>query len=239
MSPNPKTTLATQLASYQLTWDQKYLLAMLQGIIADNIANDGGDMVRVIYSDIASPLDANLPSNSALSWAMQTMGDQRGVISTIIAHSTTTANLEEIDPDGFVTDKNQVLGLAPPKYYRGKLYIEDDTCTVVPGTNSDAYYTYLVGPGAIGWAPAPLPTDSKASVVTRSEESGNGGGASTHHYRWAKCINFYGFSNLLPGGKGGTALREANLKLATTWDRMITNRNNVRLCALVHNNITM
>lgn len=236
-SSSPRNVLSAQLATYRMTWDQKYLLAMLQGIIADNIANDGGDMVNVIYSDIASPLAANLPSRSAINWAMQTMGDMRNDLAMIVAHSLTTANLQDTDPDGFKTDVQQVLGLPPVTRYRGVLYIEDDACTVVPGANSAAYYTYLLGPGAIAYAPVPLPTDSPESELYRNPLVGQGGGSTVHNYRWANCMNMYGISNLIPGGSGGTPLRMSNLVLAASWNREVSNRKLIPMACLIHNNL--
>lgn len=229
---DPVAHLVSKLATYRMTWDQIYLLAMLKGIIEDNILNDSADMANIVYDDNAVPLAANKPSYPALLDTLQTAGDKQDMFRIMGCHSLTVTNLKKIDPDGFKTIETNVLGLPPVETYRKMVIIIDDDMTSEAGASSEAYYTYILGAGAIGKADAPLPKDTKVSAIVSNEAAGNGAGSTTHHYRWAAAQNAYGFDNLIASG---TPLRLANLPLAASWDRKVA-RKLVPIGCLVHNN---
>ncbi len=229
---DPAGFLATKLSNYKTVWDQKYLLAALRGVIADNVLNDNGDMVIDIYQDIAVPLAANKPSYAALLDTLQTSGDHQDKYSALACHSLTVTNLKKIDPNGFKTVESNVLGLPPVTYYRGMALVIDDDMTVENGANAKEYYTYVLGPAGIGIADAPLPARTQKTAIETVQAAGQGAGAETYFYRWAMCQNPYGFSNLIPSG---TPLRLANLSLAASWDRKV-DRKLVPIACLIHNN---
>lgn len=232
--PDPAGALARMISGYKMSRQQRRLVASLQGIIADNVANDDADMANNIYSDIATPLAANKPSLEAIITTSLTSGDRRGIYGIMAAHSITVANLEILDAGGFSMEKDSVGGIPDIKTYRGMVVIEDDGMTVEAGTNSPKYYTYFLGSGAIGWANAPLPSGMRKSSVATEDAAGNGGGVDTFHYRWADVLNPYGinFTKTTISAKSPTI---ADLKLAVNWDRKV-NRKLVPISCLIHNN---
>lgn len=234
---DPAAALASMISGYRTTREQARLLASMKGIIADNIANDAGDMVNDIYSDVvAGSITADMrPSLGAIIDTGLTAGDRRGMFGIMAAHSITIANLEKLDAAGFYMEKDSSGQMPDIKVYRGMVVIEDDAMTVEAGTNSPKYYTYLLGSGAFGYARAPLTDMMKEASIGSDEAAGNGAGVDTYHYRWATCLNPYGIdftsTVLTPAGKTPNI---SDLQDATNWDRKV-DRKLIQMACLTHN----
>lgn len=232
---DPAGALVSMLAGYRMAREQRRLVASLKGIVADNIANDGGDMVNSIYSDVAagSITAAMRPSLDAIIDTGLTSGDRRNLYGIMVAHSITVANLEKLDAAGFTMQKDSAGMMPDIKTYRGMLVLEDDQMPVIAGTNSPQYYTFLLGSGSIGRAMAPLTERMKESEIHSDPAAANGAGIDVYHYRWASCLNPYGidFTSDTVSAKSPTI---ADLELAVNWDRKVP-RKLVQIACLAHN----
>src|SRR5690606_17290484 len=64
---DPQKRIAERVAAYWVRQFQRNLVATLTGVFADNVANDGGDMVKDIGTDAAgTPTAAQLISAEAI-----------------------------------------------------------------------------------------------------------------------------------------------------------------------------
>ena len=139
-------------------------------------------------------------------------------------HSDTYNYLKKTDNISF---EKQSLGAAEITTYRGMRIIVNDSLPKVAGSTSGfKYTTYLFGQGAfgLGQGSAPVPTetdrDSLAGediLITR-----------THFLMHPRGIAFKS------GSVAGTTPTNAELALATNWDRVYA-RKNVRIASIVHN----
>jgi hypothetical protein len=232
---DPAGSLVRMLAQYRRSVLQRRLVATLKGIIEDNIANDGGDMVKDIYTDGAgAPTAANKISLKAIIEATLTSGDHRDSYRYMAAHSTTIASLEILDADGFTMEKDSQGMIPDIKVYRGMKVIEDDMMTVVDGTNHAEYYTYFLGNGAIAWADAPVEAGTDRAAIETVQAAAKGGGSNIYYYRWADVLNPYGIS-YLDAVRTEFSPSLVNLANPLNWDRIV-HRKLVPIACLTHNN---
>src|SRR5690606_35722888 len=101
----------------------------------------------------------------------------------------------------------------------------------VAGTNRTKYWTYLVGRGAIGWAEVPV---TKPVDVDEKPDQGNGMGVSTLWTRRQFVLHPYGirFTDTTVTEEFPT---NAELATAGNWDRVVSERKQIPIAALVTN----
>lgn len=217
---DPLGAITNRVAHYWATHEQSLVINSAAGVLADNVANDGGDMVETVYDDIVTPLDANKISGSAVVDAVQTLGDHKTNIVAIAMHSKPHADLQKL---GLLVDNfDPQSGAVRYQTYLGYRVIVDDSLPVTAGTNSPKYTSILFGNGAFGYAPVMpvIPSELDSTPL-----AGNGAGMETLVSRNHSIYHPYGFQ--CQGGAwadpgGGTY---AELATATTWQRVIPRKN--------------
>ncbi len=155
---DPARAIAETWAQWWNEDEQAILIATLSGIIADNKANDAGDLVLSLFTeDGANAQASNKLSGSAVINAAQKMGDAKGKLAAIVMHSQIEANLATLDQITTVRDsEGKILYNA----YKGLEVITDDTVPVRVGTTSGhVYTTYLAARGAVSRADY-IPTEN-------------------------------------------------------------------------------
>lgn len=225
---DPLSAITSKIGQYWATQIQKRVVAASDGIIADNIAADSGDMVVNIYSDIATPLAGNIISAEAIIDVQQTMGDHMSVLSVIAMHSVTYTNLKKANLIDMIPNARGEVVIPT---YLGMRVVIDDGMTVIAGTNSPAYRTLLYAPGAFDNGQGAVATPSE---LERIAGAGNGGGQDVIHSRRSEIIHPYGFQQLV-AGTAGQSTTLAELATAASWDRVV-DRKNVGIACLIHNN---
>lgn len=225
---DPLSAIVNRVAAYWATANEKRLIASCNGIYADNDANDSDDMLIDIYSDIVTPLAANIISAEAVLDAAQTMGDHKEALTAIAMHSVTYTTLQKQNLIDYIPDAR---GEVTIPMYLGKRVIVDDSLTVTAGTNSPAYLTVLFAPGAFSMGYGRLLVPSE---VERVENAGNGAGQDILHTRESIIIHPYGFQ-CLDAGIAGNGATLAELAAAACWDRVVA-RKQVGMAFLKHNN---
>lgn len=206
-------------------WARRYqdvLVSSLTGVVADNIANDGSDMVVSVALETsvgAIKFDGDLFVDG-----QATFGDALGMLSGIAMHSDTYNYLKKTDNISFEKESN---GSAEITTYRGLRVVVSDKLPKVAGSTSGfKYTTYLFGNGAfgLGQGNAPVPTetdrDSLAGediLITRS-----------HFIMHPRGIAFQNAS------VAGATPTNAELALAANFSR-VYERKNVRIAAIIHN----
>lgn len=221
---DPMLRIRARYSTYwQRQW-QRRVIASLVGVLADNVANDGGDMVEDIsIADGNAATDANLWSRGAFTNAAFTLGDRFQETSAIAVHSMVYKRMVDNDDIEFIQDSRTSL-LIPT--FMGRRVIVDDGMPVVAGATSGFVYTsILFQNGAVGFGSGSprIPVE-----VERKASGGNGGGIETLWERKTWVAHPYGFkftSNTVTGGAAtvatGRSATLANLRLAANWDRVV------------------
>lgn len=228
MGGDALTQVRNRVDTYFMRQWQKRLLAMTNGLLADNVANHSSDMVHdVAVEAIASQTVATKWSRSNFTSAVFTLGDSFGAISAVAVHSAIYKQMVDADDIDFVPDSNGSL-IIPT--FMGKTVIVDDSMTTVAGaTDGVKYTTVLFGSGAFGYGEG----SSKVPVeVERNAKQGNGGGTEELWVRKTWLLHPFGYKNVgTPAGESHTL---AELGQAATWERVIP-RKNVPVAFLITN----
>jgi hypothetical protein len=208
---------------------QRRLVAATVGLLADNVANDSGDMVfDASIEDGDNATAANLFSRSNFTAAAFTLGDMFDVTGAVAMHSVVYKRAVDNDDIEFIPDSQGNMTIPT---YLGKRVIVDDGMTVVAGgTSGFKYTTILFGAGAFGWGEGMphIPTE-----IQRQESAGNGGGIETLWSRKTWLLHPFGYQ-FTSASVAGVSPTLAEYQNAANWDRVIE-RKNVPLAFLVTN----
>lgn len=198
---------------------QRRLIAATNGILADNVANDSGDMVINVASEtIAGQTAATKFNRDAFTDAVYTMGDMGTELSAIGVHSHVMAQMVKNDDIVYIPDSEGRLVIPT---YMGLRVIVDDGMAVRAGTTDGFVYTsVLYGTGAFGYGVgvADVPVE-----VEREAAQGDGGGIETLWRRNTWILHPFGFKQT--GTPAAESFTLAELSLAKSWDRVIERKN--------------
>lgn len=219
-------------------WDrqmQRRLVASLNGVYADNVANDSGDMVRNIAATLNSDVTTSTKFNAtAVIEAAATLGDAMRDLAAIAMHSDT---YELALKNDLIATVQQSDG-SWIQTFRGLAVIVDDGMPFTPaegaGSSDDAaqYTTVLFGRGAVGYG-VTAPRIAAGTEVENKPSAGNGGGQQILHSRVNLAIHPAGF-RWLEGSVASESPSIAELALAANWSREFE-RKAIPLAFLRHN----
>jgi hypothetical protein len=225
---DPVQAITNRIGSYWATTNERRLIQSTMGILADNVANDSGDMVVNIATDAAgAATDAELVGNDVILDAQQTAGDHQAGFSAIAMHSVVYNRLRKQQLIDFIRDAdNNTLF----QMYGNLRVIVDDSLSAVAGVNRITYTTVIFGNGAVA---AGMGRTSNPSELDRSPEKGNGGGQSDLYSRRADIIHPLGFE-FTSSSVAGQSATLAELATAANWNR-VWERKSVPVCFLQTN----
>jgi len=218
-------------AAYWSRQLQRRLVASLNGILADNVANDDGDMRVDITAESG---DAAKFSAAAVIDAAGTLGDSMRDIVAIGMHSDTykaalKADLIATIPDsqgGFI------------QTFRGLALVVDDgmpKVNIAADPEEDpavwAYTSVLFGPGAVGYGMT-APRIAEGTEIENKPSAGNGSGQQVLHSRNNVAVHPAGFS-WVETTVAADSPSIAELALAANWNRVFE-RKNIPLAFLRH-----
>lgn len=226
---DPMKRIKERVNSYWGRQFDKIAIATWRGVIADNIANDGGDMVKNISMDtVGTPGASNLINAEAVMDAAQTMGDEKQTLNLIVMHSVVNTRLAKQDLIDFRPDST---GKGWLSYYMGYRVLVSDQTPVIQGANQLLYHTYLFGPNAMGWAESAV---AKPVEVESKPSAGDGMGVETLWTRRQFALHPYGIK-FTDNAVGGEFPTNAELMLATNWDRVYAERKQIPAAVLISN----
>lgn len=234
---NPMQRIRNRFGTYWTRQWQRRVLATVRGILADNIANDGSDMVNSIALEtVVGVTAANLFSRAAFTGAAFTLGDHFDRIVAIAVHSIVYKRM--VDNDDITFERPSTVDPNIPisaggniPYFLGKRVIVDDSMPVVAGNTSGyKYISALFGEGVIGYGEnLPLvPVE-----VYRRPDQGNGGGVEQLWERKSMVIQPFGYQ-FTSNGVAGQSPTLAEVATAANWDRVVE-RKNIPLSFLITN----
>lgn len=211
---DPVGAITGRIGQYWATIEERRVIQSCLGILADNVANDGGDMLKSVATDAAGAVtDAERISPDVVLDAKQTMGDHAGSLSAIAMHSAIFTRLQKQNLIVYIPNARGEIVI--PTYLNYTVVV-DDSLPAVMGTNRITYTCILFGGGVLGAANGDVATPSE---LARKADSGNGGGQDIIHSRRNRLIHPMGFSFTSTSVAGQSATL-AELATATNWDRV-------------------
>lgn len=202
--------IESRAEAYWTRQAQRRLIASLNGIMADNIANDGGDMVLDVSGEAVDF------SAAVVIDAAGTLGDQMGRVTGIAMHSDVYRTALKAD---LIETVQESTGTAF-QTFRGMAVIVDDLLPV-DRTDPDAaeYTSVLFTPGAVGWGMSE-PRVAEGTEIESKPSAGNGGGQQILHSRVNLAIHPAGFT-WTESAVVGDSPTIAELANAANWDRVV------------------
>ena len=224
---DPVGAITSRIGHYWRADDEKRVINSLRGIMADNIANDMGDMVvDVAVATNTDVADANRISGDRLIEALQTLGDHKDMLTILAIHSQVHARLQKQQLISYHRDVDANIQF---ETYLGKrLLICDDLPNPTNATTTKVeYISILFAPGSVSYA---FPRLSVPFETDRKPLAGGGGGQDILVTRMSNVwhINGFSFNKATPTLTGGTINKFADygdLQLANNWDRIIQRKN--------------
>lgn len=228
MGPRAMEHIRSRVDTYWMRQWQRRLIATCNGILADNVANDSGDMVHDIASEsVAGQGAGTLFSRNAFINAAYTLGDRVDGVSVFAVHSAVKQQMVEQD---VVEDVRDADGNLLFQSFMGARIIVDDSMTVTAGaTDGFKYTSILFGPGMFGYGNG---APDVPVAVQREEDQGDGGGVEILWTRRTWILHPAGFQNT--GTPAAASFSIAELSAAAQWDRVVV-RKNVPLAFLITN----
>lgn len=228
---DPSMEIGNKSGDYWGRQMDRIAIATINGIIADNVANDSGDMVHNITAATGTVVSGGKTVNAysihdaAVLDAKQTMGDNADGLAIIVMHSVLYTNLQKQNLIAFIPNSQGVINI--PTYMGYEVLVSDQCPAVVDG--SDLHYTtYLAGRGVLGWADSP---PDEPVAIQKEALQGNGAGVETLVTRKQFGLHPMGFT-YLDGSTAGQFPTNAELALAANWNRVYPERKQIPLAVL-------
>lgn len=195
---------------------QRRLIAAVNGVLADNVANDASDMVHDVAAESVSAQGAATRfSQDAFIEASYTMGDAVDGVTAIAMHSAIAKQVTKLNGAEDVRDSE---GNLLYRAYMGRRIIIDDGLPVVAGfTDGFKYTSVLFGPGIFGYGVGSPETPVE---VEREASQGNGGGIETLWERNTWLLHPFGYQQLTTP-LNGLSFTQAELSTAAVWSRVL------------------
>lgn len=217
---DPLGAITGKIGHYWATQYQKRVIQSCMGILADNIANDSGDMRVSVALDTADAItDAELISPNVVLDAAQTLGDAKEQLAVIALHSVVYTKLQKQGFIDFIQPQSTPISI--PVLFGKYRVVVDDGLPAVAGTNRITYTSILFAPGVIDAGSGSV---MRASEMEREPSAGNGGGQDIIHSRRADIIHPLGFS-FLSASVAGQSATLAELATAANWNRVWERKN--------------
>ena len=230
---DPMQQVRNRFGTYWMRQWKRRTICSLQGVIADNIANDAGDMVNSIAGATNADVGAGtLFSRAAFTTAAFTSGDHFDDYVAVAVHSVVYKRMVDNDDIEFIPDSQGVMAAS----FMGRRIIVDDGLPFTAaagaggGVAAARYTSFLFGSGLIGYGER----SPKVPVeLEREAAQGNGAGVETLWERKAWVIHPFGTAFTSTTLTDGNATW-AQLRLAANWNRVVE-RKNVPFAAIVSN----
>lgn len=215
MGPRAMEHIRARTDAYFTRQWQRKLIASCNGLLADNVASNSGDMIiNVAAEATGSVTSSTLFNRDAFTEAAFTMGDAKDSLRAIAVHSAVLKQMVKNDDIVYIPDSQGQLTIPT---YMGLRVIVDDGMPVRAGTTSGFVYTsMLFGEGAFGYG---VGSPVMPVEVEREAAQGNGGGLETLWVRNTWLLHPFGYKST--GTPAGVSFTNAELAAATSWERIL------------------
>lgn len=222
---DPMPAIADLTSDYWAEMLQNLVLDTLKGVFADNTANDSADYTKDISAAGVYSAGTTTFSASAALQAMHTAGDSWNKFRTVVMHSQVLLRAQMNDLIDTIKDSQSGEDI---QTFLGLRVITDDN---TPNA-SNVYTTYFLGDGAIQWG---VGTAKVPLAFDRNELDDAGGGSEYMIERKVWSIHPAGHAYIGTCPNGGPIIGTGanNLGAAGSWNRVVSERKQVRLARLL------
>ncbi len=225
---DPQMAIAERVAPYWTRQLQLHVLDQLKGILADNTANDSGDMTHDISASGVFADGVTNFSAAGFIGAAGTMGDSENQLAVVVMHSVVYQRALLNNLIDMVQDSANPLAAAIPTFL-GREVIVDDGLTAITG---NVYQTLLLGRGAIrlGVGTPKVPAENYRTPLDAA-----GGGSETliSRVEWMLHVNGTSYVGTSPVGGPSIGTSSNQLGAAGSWNRVATERKQVKIARLL------
>ena len=225
---DPMELIADRIMAY---WDrqlQKVLIAQLQGVFADNLSTNDGDLVLDIASEDfdaeTTPANFLLDGNSVLD-GKQLLGDAQTLFTGMAVHSRVYTNLQKNNLIEFIPESKNDVGFGT---YLGKYaVIVDDSLPVEDGvTSGTKYTTFLFAKNAVAY--------NEGNVKVPLEVARDAGKSRDALYSRKRFIMHPRGIKWVEGSVAGDTPEVGELKLAANHSRVF-DKKHIRIAMIISN----
>ena len=201
---DPVAAIADRIADYWSRRRQAAVFSVLKGVFADNVANDGADLVLDISGEMGD--DAVLNKNT-LNMGAQKLGDAKELLVAVAMHSMAEARLNEVGGTSYIA--RAADNPASLSRYNGRAIIMDDSVPYDAATGIATIYLFGAGAIALNDVPSKVPFESGRDILSSMDvlASRNAWIAHVRGIKWK-------------GTAAGATPTNAELELAASWDRV-------------------
>lgn len=219
---DPAARIASRVAAYRARMRQKAFMAMVKGVFASNVANDGSDLLLDITIDgngDAVTDGTEVLGRDTLLEAAQLLGDAKQGLTAIAMHSQAETRLNIIGGSSNLyapKDKDNVLSR-----YNGFNIVMDDDCEFDDSTGECTIILFAAGACALNDVPEKVPFEFFRNAKGSQDEMYSRD-AYVCHLRGVKWLG----ASMAKSSPSNT-----ELALAANWSR-VYERKHVRACCL-------
>ena len=221
---DPMASIGARVANYWARRLQAAFVATMNGVIADNVANDSGDYVNDVSGASYTAGVTDFSAEAFLDAAL-TMGDSMEDLVAVMVHSVVYNRMQKNNLIDFIPDAE---GRVTIPTFLGRQVVIDDG---MPRTGN-VYDTWLFGLNAValGVGAPKVPTE-----VERDPDAGNGGGADIlfNRVEWTIHPRGHAYVGTSPNGGPSNAATTNNLAAAGSWNRVYPERKQIKFARLV------
>lgn len=214
-NPDPVAAIRSRIAAYWARRFQACAIAELNGVLADNVAANSGDM---LYDHAASTAVDKTIAGDAIINATVTMGDRLNELNAIAMHSMQYATLQKRQLIVYLREGDANIQF--PTYLGRRVIVDDGLPVTGTGTGPDPfkYLAILFQSGAVRMG---FGTPKKPMEVSETPDAGNGEGEETIFSRQHFIMHPTGFK-CTPVANSNPD--NAELAKATTWERVFARK---------------
>ena len=212
--PDPLAAIASRVADYWVRQEQSFVISAIRGVIADNIANDSGDMVNSIVIGGAGTLTAaHLFSAEAFIDTIQTMGDMGEDLVAIALHSVVYRRAQKNNLIDFIPDARGEVDI--PTFLGRRVIVDDGLPAIDDGNSHYDYSSYIFGAGSVAQG---VGSPRVGTEVSREPLAGRGGGQEFLTSRIEWLLHPRGTA-WLSSSMADESPTNAEMIQAANWDR--------------------
>ncbi len=221
---DPLDAIISRVAFYWTRRLQAVVIATVNGVIKDNVANDSGDYQNNISGGVFVDGVTNFSAEAFLDTAV-TMGDSMEDLVAIMVHSVVYNRMQKNNLIDFIPDSNGVVKI--PTFLGRQVLVDDG----MPNA-ANVYDSWLFGAGflRLGSSAPKVPTE-----IVRHAGAGNGGGQEILYSRnqWSLHPVGHAYTGTSPNGGPGNGTGANQLNIATSWNRVYPERKMIKFARLV------
>jgi len=239
---DPIATVESLLSEYWAKYLDKYAVASLSGVIAENILNDGGDLVVDVSDAAVAPDVTNTIQPDTIIVAEDTAGDAAN-FRTIVMHSRVYNNLRVQNLIDFIPSSDGHVNFA---LYQGKVVVVSDQVEVDSAGTYPVYTTYILGDDVLRYG-ASLSNGTNDNIIGfeqyRDPRVGRGAGLDQIISRVQFALHPMGYtwldvevSGSVSAGTGANIYPNlVDMRSAANWNRAASDRKHIPFAAIKSN----